>query len=79
MAYLLGECLLLDRLKERNMTQSKFARFMGCSRQFVSQLVAGEAFMTLEFAINAAYILECKTTDFYILKTGKPKRRNRKE
>lgn len=79
MAYLLGDCLLLDRLKEREMTQSEFARRIDCSRQFVSQLISGDAFMTLEFAINAAEILGCRTTDFYILKTGKPKRRNRLE
>ncbi|MFD1954259.1 transcriptional regulator [Paenibacillus thailandensis] len=79
MAFLLGECLLQDHLNRKGMSQSEFARRMGCSRQFVSQLIAGKAFMSLEFAINAAYILECKPTDFYILETGKRKQRNRKE
>ena len=68
MAFLLGECLLLDILKANNMTQAKFARKMGCSRQYVNQLISGDAVMSLEFAINAALVLNCQVIDFYVLK-----------
>lgn len=71
MAFLLGECLLLRLLEKRGLSQSQFARKMGCSRQFVSQLINGESYMSLEFAINAAHLLECKVTDLYVLKTGR--------
>lgn len=67
MAFRLGECLLLDHLKRNGLTQAAFSRKMGCSRAFVTQLINEEAYMSLEFAINAAHILNCRVTDFYIL------------
>lgn len=67
MALKLEECLLLDRLKDRKMTQSDFAKRMECSRQYVSALARGTEFMSLEFAINAADILHCRVTDLYVL------------
>lgn len=77
MAFLLGECLLQNWLDKRNMTQAEFARRMGCSRGYVSQLISGKSFMSLEFAINAAHLLECQVADLYVLKIGK--RRSRSE
>lgn len=67
MAYLLGECLLLDRLKEKNISQAAFAKHMDCSRSFVTQLINGDSKMSLEFAINAAHYLNCRVTDLYVL------------
>lgn len=67
MAFLLGECLLPDRLKEKEILQADFARYMKCSRSFVSQLISGDAYMSLEFAINAAHFLNCRVTDLYVL------------
>lgn len=67
MAFLLGECLLLDRLKEKGVTQAEFARHMKCSRSFVTQVIQGDSFMSLEFAINAAHYLNCRVTDLYVL------------
>ncbi|MGN7359988.1 helix-turn-helix domain-containing protein [Paenibacillus sp. SAF-054] len=67
MAFLLGECLLLDRLDEKGITPAEFARHMGCSRSYVSQLISGKAKMSLPFAINAAHYLGCHVTDFYVL------------
>lgn len=67
MGFLLRECLLLYRLEQKGMTQAEFARKMKVSRQYVHKLIAGERTMSLEFALNAAYILECKTTDLYIV------------
>ncbi|OMF35246.1 hypothetical protein BK133_11075 [Paenibacillus sp. FSL H8-0548] len=78
MAFLLGECLLLDVLKKRGMKRAAFAGKMDCSRAFVTQLIRGEAYMSLEFAINAAHLLECQVTDFYVLNIGK-RRSNRNE
>ncbi|MCA4755533.1 helix-turn-helix domain-containing protein [Paenibacillus glucanolyticus] len=67
MAFLLGDCLLLDRLKDKGITQAEFARYMKCSRSYVSQLISGDAKMSLTFAINAAHFLECRVTDLYVL------------
>ncbi|WP_042165589.1 helix-turn-helix domain-containing protein [Paenibacillus gorillae] len=78
MAFRLGECLLLEILNNRGMKQAAFARKIKCSRAFVTQLINGEAFMSLEFAVNAAHLLDCKVTDFYILEIGK-RRSNRNE
>ncbi|WP_445323436.1 helix-turn-helix transcriptional regulator [Paenibacillus sp. FSL P4-0127] len=67
MAFLLGECLLLDRLNEKEISSAEFARHMKCSRSFVSQLISGKSKMSLEFAINAAHFLNCRVTDLYVL------------
>ncbi|CAM3877489.1 HTH cro/C1-type domain-containing protein [Cohnella lubricantis] len=67
MAYLLGGSLLRDRLKDAGMSQAEFARRMDCTPQYVSGLISGNETMSLEFAINAAFILKCRVTDLYIL------------
>lgn len=67
MDYRLGACLLLERLEENKMNQADFARAMGVSRQFVNKLITGERKMSLEFAFNAAYRLNCRITDLYVL------------
>lgn len=67
MAFLLGECLLLQQLSKNTMSQAEFARRMKCSRQYVHKLASGGDTMSLEFAINAAYILNCRVTDLYVL------------
>lgn len=71
MAFRLGECLLQDRLDNREMTKAEFARRMGVTRQYVGNLLIKDrrkrAVMSLEFATNAAIVLECQMSDFYIL------------
>lgn len=67
MSYMLGDCLLLDRLEEKGVSQAEFARAMKCSRSFVTQLIKGDAHMSLQFAINAAHYLGCRVTDLYVL------------
>jgi transcriptional regulator with XRE-family HTH domain len=74
MAFQLGECLLLQRLKAKNMSPAEFARRMKVSRQYVHKLISGEDTMSLEFAINAAHILECRVTDLYVLNIVKSRR-----
>lgn len=67
MSLQLGDCLLLERLNEKGMSQAEFAKRMGVSRQYVNKLIKGRTKMSLEFALNAANILGCRITDFYIL------------
>lgn len=67
MSLQLGDCLLLERLNEKGWTQAYFAKRMGVSRQYINKLTSGERKMSYEFALNAAHILECRTTDLYIL------------
>lgn len=74
MAFLLGECLLRDILKERRMTQTEFAILMECAPQYVSGLISGRERMSLEFAINAAHVLKCRITDFYVLKQSRSRK-----
>ncbi|WP_110933794.1 helix-turn-helix transcriptional regulator [Paenibacillus bouchesdurhonensis] len=70
----LGDCLLLERLEEKGISQAEFAKRMGVSRQFVSKLISGERKMSLEFAFNAAHILGCRVTDLYILEVVRNRR-----
>lgn len=67
MAFRIGECLLPIRLKEKGIKPVEFAKAMECSRQYVSGLIKGTETMSLEFAINAAVVLECEITDLYKL------------
>ncbi|RJE88587.1 XRE family transcriptional regulator [Paenibacillus sp. 1011MAR3C5] len=67
MAFLLGECLLRERLEDAKMTQAEFARRMECSPQYVSGLISGKERMSLEFAINSSFVLKCRVTDLHIL------------
>ncbi|WP_127506192.1 helix-turn-helix transcriptional regulator [Paenibacillus humicus] len=68
MAFLLGECLLLSRLKEAGLTRSEFARKMEVTPAYITGLIKGKETMSLEFAINSADILDCRVTDLYILR-----------
>ncbi|WP_445323770.1 helix-turn-helix domain-containing protein [Paenibacillus sp. FSL R5-0407] len=67
MSYVLGECLLLDRLREKGVSRAEFARALKCTRAYVTQLINGDAHMSLTFAINAAHYLGCRVTDLYVL------------
>lgn len=67
MAFLLGGCQLPTLLKRMNMKPAEFAKQMECSRTYVSDLIANKKTMSLEFAINAAFILGCEVTDLYAL------------
>lgn len=65
MAFRLAECLLLDLLKKKGMSQSEFARRLGVSRQYINKLINGDRTMTLEMAINSSFILDCQVNDLY--------------
>lgn len=67
MAFRLGECLLLDRIKEKGWTQAEFARRMKVSPQYINGLIAGRETMSLIFAINASFLLDCEISDIYVL------------
>jgi len=67
MAFDLGECRLRYQLDRNNMRPAEFARRMKCTRQYVNDLLNGDATMSLIFAINAGYILNCNPQDFYEL------------
>jgi len=77
MAFRLGECLLRDRLEKVNMTQTELADRLGVSKQFVGAIISGRKKMSLELAINAAQLLECRVTDLYVLHHKPIKRRKR--
>lgn len=68
MAIQLGDCLLREWITKSNMSQAEFARQMECSPQYVSALINNKERMSLEFAINAAALLNCSVNDFYKVK-----------
>jgi transcriptional regulator with XRE-family HTH domain len=65
LAFVISECLLLDLLKKKNMSQAEFARKLGVSRQFVHDLIILKKFMSYEFAVNASFILDCEMHSLY--------------
>jgi plasmid maintenance system antidote protein VapI len=65
MAFQLAECLLPKLLKKINMSQAEFARRLGVTRQYIHKLIIGTSTMSLEMAVNAAFILECQVNDLY--------------
>lgn len=65
MAFVLVECLLLEILVRKKMSQAKFARLMKVERQFIHSLIIMERIMSYEFAVNASFILECDMSEFY--------------
>ncbi len=66
MAIRLGDCLLREILEKAKMSQSEFAREMECSPQYISALISNKERMSLEFATNAAIVLRCSVSDFYV-------------
>ncbi|MDP4087125.1 MAG: helix-turn-helix transcriptional regulator [Bacillota bacterium] len=63
MAYRIGKCLLLDRLKEAEMTQSQLAERLKISRQQVNKWATNKQGMSMETAKRIASILGLECSD----------------
>jgi transcriptional regulator with XRE-family HTH domain len=60
-----GESRLPELLKLRHMSQAEFARKLGVTEGFVSQLISGKSKFSLLTAKMAADILKCHVEDLY--------------
>lgn len=65
MAYIVGRCLLRERLKDLDMTQVELAGLLGVTEQQVNKYVNKRQGMSLKVAKNIASILNCQIDDLY--------------
>lgn len=63
--YRVGKCLLRQRLKEADMTQTELAGHLGVTQQQISKYVNDKQKMSLQVAKNISHILNCKIEDLY--------------
>lgn len=66
MALQFGQSRLPELLDARRMSQADFARRLGVSEGFVTQIVTGKSRFSLLTAKRAAKILGCKIDDLYV-------------
>jgi transcriptional regulator with XRE-family HTH domain len=60
-----GRSRLPELLNERNMTQAEFARRIGVSNPFITQIIKGDSVFSLSKAKIAADVLKCTINDLY--------------
>ena len=59
MALQIGRSRLPELLAVKEWTQAEFARRLGISEGFLSQVVSGKRFFSYPVAANAAWLLDC--------------------
>lgn len=67
MAYKVGKCLLRQRLIDADMTQQQLADYMDITVQQINKYVLNRQKMSIEVAINIAFVLHCNVEDLYEL------------
>lgn len=60
-----GKCLLSDRLKKGNLTQSRLAEMTDIPKSQISEYVNNKHVMSLESAKTIANVLDCTIEDLY--------------
>lgn len=60
-----GRSRLPELLKRKSMTQAEFARRMGKTESYVSQIIRGDTRFSLLSARKASQILDCHIDDLY--------------
>lgn len=60
-----GKCLLLDLLQKRNLSQSDFAIKLNMTKQQVNAYITNRNVMSLQTAVNVAFVLRCEISDLY--------------
>lgn len=63
--YKIGSCLLGDRLKKADLSQSQLAEMTNISKSQISEYVNNKHVMSLESALNIAYALNCSIEELY--------------
>lgn len=65
MALRVGRSRLPELLKAKGYSQSEFARLLGVSRAFISQVIKGEKYFSYPLGINAAFLLDCPMEELH--------------
>lgn len=65
MYYVVGKCLLSDRLIQVRMTQQELAARLGVTKQQINSYTTNRRVMNLTTAKNIASIVKCEVTDLY--------------
>ena len=60
-----GKCLLLDILKQKNVTQQELAEKIGVTKQQINHYIKNRRIMSIQIAANIAYVLDCEIMDLY--------------
>jgi transcriptional regulator with XRE-family HTH domain len=63
----IGRSRLPRLLANREMSQAELARRLSVSDAFISQVISGSKYLSLETAYRAARILRCTVEDLYEL------------
>lgn len=65
MIYIIGKCLLRDRLKDAHMTQLELAERLQVKEQQINKYVNDRQGMSLKVAKNISAVLNCRIEDLY--------------
>lgn len=65
MAYVVGRCLLREKLKDADMTQAELAIKLNVTEQQINKYVNNRQGMSLRVAKNIASVLNCTIEDLY--------------
>ncbi|MCT1575655.1 helix-turn-helix transcriptional regulator [Oceanobacillus kimchii] len=65
LAYVVGRCLLRQRLLEADMTQVELSEILGVKVQQINKYVHTHRHMSLQVAKNISVILNCSIEDLY--------------
>lgn len=61
----IGRCRLRILLRERKLTQTRFAEMVGMSKQQINDYVNNRVIMSIETAMRFAIIFDCRIEDLY--------------
>jgi DNA-binding XRE family transcriptional regulator len=64
-----GKCLLSDRLRKADLTQTQLAELTKIPKSQISEYVNNKHVMSLETARNIANVLNCDIIDLYLWKS----------
>lgn len=65
MAPQIGRSRLPELLKAKNWSQAEFARRLGVSEAFISQVISGEKYFSYVSSRHASKLLECSMEDLH--------------
>lgn len=69
--YIVGKCLLRDKLSQKHMTQQELANRLNISKQQINSYATNRRIMTYQVAYNIATILRCEMSELYEWESAK--------
>jgi transcriptional regulator with XRE-family HTH domain len=67
--FIVGKCLLADRLRKAGLTQAELAALTGIPKSQISEYVNNKHTMSLVTAYIIAHVLKCDIIDLYEFKS----------